>query len=71
MCLLEKTQANKTNFEFKTKMKTKQKQLINQYNSHMIVTKLIIKHIKCMHDLHSKPVSHSVTVSITDTNSIN
>ena len=29
------------------------------------VTKwLIIKHINCVHDLHLKPVSHSVTVSI-------
>ena len=29
------------------------------------VTKLlIIKHINCVHDLHLKPVSHTVTVSI-------
>ena len=32
------------------------------------VTKLlIIKQINCVHDLHLKPVSHSVVVSIKDT----
>ena len=28
------------------------------------VKKLIIKHINCVHDLHLKPVSHKVAVSI-------
>ena len=32
------------------------------------VTKwLIIKHINCVHDLHLKPVSHSIAVSIQET----
>ena len=28
---------------------------------------MIIKHINCVHDLHLKPVSHSVAVSIQET----
>ena len=35
------------------------------------VTKLlIIKHINCVHDLHLKPVSHRVAVSIQETASL-
>ena len=34
------------------------------------VTKLlIIKHMTCVHDLHLKPISHSVAVSIQEMNS--
>ena len=31
---------------------------------------LIIKHINCVHDLHLKPVPHSVAVSIQETASL-
>ena len=60
----------------KANVKSKQQQLSNKYSNHVVylwVTIIydghgncdkMIKHINCVHDLHLKPVSHSVAGSI-------
>ena len=58
----------------KAYVKTKQQQLSNKYSSGLlkyivvtVIKLLIIKHINCVHDLHLKPVSHRVAISIQET----
>ena len=61
----------------KANVKTKQQQVSNKYSNHVVylwVTILhdgncdkMIKHINCVHDLHLKPISHSVAMSIQET----
>ena len=33
----------------------------------MVTDKMIIKHMTCVHELHLKPISHSVAASIKET----